>query len=156
MHGILLFKFNSKGVRSQTGAKCKHVCMCVRVYNLCAILHFHLFISSIHRFSLYRHVGCRNNYDKTGKSNKHWTLKVTEWKQGFSFKHNTSLETTGSDLHHITSGLNLIFLSFFFFNRNNCIVHGYQPYLPSSPLIPPFWSTVSLWYQQIGCQRKIA
>lgn len=152
----------------QTGAKCRFVCLCVCMYCMRGrsgrkILHFHLFISSIHRLFLYRHVWCRNNYDKTeNPKNKHWTFKITKWEQrDFFFQHNTSQETTGSDLHHITSWFfHFTCLSFFVvFNGNDCTVRSFTLCLIFSPCIPPETSsdkTVSLWYQQTGRQRKIA
>lgn len=99
----------------QTGAKRWFVCWCVcmRGHSASKILHFHLFFSSIHQFFVW----CRNNYDKTeNPKNKHWTFKITKVRtegNSFFFQHNTFQETTGSDLHHITSWFFHFTLSFF-------------------------------------------
>lgn len=90
----------------------------MRGHSVSKILHFHLYISSIHQLILYRHV----LYDaetimikqKIQKTNTEHLKSLSKNRGNFFFsQHNTTQETTGSDLHHITSRFFSLYTSFF-------------------------------------------
>lgn len=103
--------------------------------------HFFFFISPIHRLFFYRHVWLRNKYDKTGNQKiKRRTFTITQKRGNFFF--NTSQETIGSDLHHITSWF-FFFCLFVTFAGNNCAVLAFHSLLYTLVLVfhlkTPFW-----------------
>lgn len=161
MHGIKFRNVKRVFKLLQTRAKCLYVCLHV-LYAWPPSeweTPFPSFRFINTQILLYRHVWYRNNYDKTeNPQNIDVTFKITIAEQrDFCSQQNTSQETTGLDLHIYTTPPLLDFFSlysFVFFCLQGEQLSFHLCLIFSSCF--PRKTSLSLWYQQTGCQRKIA